>query len=210
MINFGKQAGVCLGILGMIALSLGGCTVTAPRLTPDVAVMNQEVHTDQLDHQFKVSVRPLVTTGVRSEDRQQFGVDLSAYFTAFYIEIENGLSHPVWVDATQIFLQYNDQQPVQTLSESEGVEYYRHGDGLRPVLTLIPKSRKLEKEELSKIRDLRLRSATLPPTSRHAGVVYFRKIQDRDCDGVILRMREIQIEEAGSSQEVHFSFRCGD
>lgn len=197
-----------VGILGMLLLGCGGCTVNAPLLTPSVSAIKDQANTEPLDHQLKISVRPVVTTGFRSEDRKQFGVDLSAYFTTFYIEVQNGLFRKVWIDPSQIYLQYNDLQPVQALSESESIEYYRHREQPQPVLTLIPKSRKVEKQEITKIRELSLHSATLPPAGRVAGVIYFNKIPDRHCEEVLLKITGIQIEGEDSSQGVQFSFSC--
>jgi hypothetical protein len=151
----------------------------------------------------------VVTTGFRSEDRQEFGVDLSAYFTAFYAEIQNGLSREVWVDASKIFLQISDQPPVQALSESESIEYYHRGDQERPVLVLVPKPRKMEKEEIAKVLELRLKSATLPPGSRQSGVVYFKKILDQQCEKVFLKITDVRLEGEESPRQFQFGFNCG-
>jgi hypothetical protein len=196
------------GVLGMLILGLGACAVTAPLLTPDPMLVNQGGEADSLGHQLKVSIRPVVTTGFRSEDRKQFGVDLSAYFTAFYVEIQNGLSREVWMDASKISLQVSDQPPVQALSESQSIEYYHRGDQTKPVLILVPKLRKMEKQEMAKILDLHLKSATLPPGSRHSGVVYFKKILDPQCEKVLLKMAEVQVEGEEAPRQFQFGFSC--
>lgn len=193
----------------MLILGFAGCAVTAPVLTPDPTMVTQGGDADTLAHQLKVSIRPLVTTGFRSEDRKQFGVDLSAYFTAFYVEIQNGLSREVWVDASRIFLQISDRPPVQALSESESIEYYHRGDQEQPVLILVPKPRKMEKQEVAKILDQHFKSATLPPGSRHSGVVYFKKILDQQCEKVFLKIGDVQVEGEETPRQFQFGFNCG-
>jgi hypothetical protein len=197
------------GVLGLLILGLEACAVTAPILTPDRIPAIQNGDTDPLGHQLKVSIRPVVTTGFRSEDRKEFGVDLSAYFTAFYVEIQNGLSREVWVDASKIFLQISDRPPVQTLSEPESIEYYHRGDEERPVLVLVPKPRKMEKQEVAKVLELRLKSATLPPGSRHRGVVYFKKILDGRCEKVFLKIADVRVEGEEAPHQFQFGFNCG-
>jgi hypothetical protein len=207
--NFKRTFTTPIGILGILVLGLGGCTTASPALTPDPSGMSHAGSTDPLAHQLKVSVRPVVTTGFRSEDRKQFGVDLSAYFTAFYVEVQNGLTREVFVDASKIFLQESNQPPLQTLNESESIEYYRQGDQPQPVLTIISKSRKLEKQEIAKIRDLRFKSAALPPGSQHRGVVYFKKILNRQCQGILFSMTGVQVEREEAPREFQFRFNCG-
>lgn len=198
-----------VAMAGMVLLGMGGCTTASPVLTPDPSQKDQRASLD-VPHQLRVSVRPVVTKGFRSEDREQFGIDLSAYFTAFYVEIQNGLSREVWMDAAQIFIEEADRPPLQALSESESVEYYRYGDQPRPVMILIPKRRKLEKQEIEKVRSLHFKSATLPPGSQHRGVVYFKKVSDQHCQGVWLRMDHIQVEGEDQPQQFRFRFNCGD
>ncbi len=207
--KFKRQVVRRVGVLGLFILGLEACAVTAPVLTPDPTLVTQGGDTDPLAHQLKVSIRPVVTTGFRSEDRKQLGVDLSAYFTAFYVEIQNGLSREVWVDASKIFLQISDQPPVQALSESESIEYYHRGDQERPVLILVPKPRKMEKQEIAKVLELHLKSATLPPGSRHSGVVYFKKILDQQCEKVFLKIENVQVEGEEAPRQFQFGFNCG-
>jgi hypothetical protein len=204
-----RQAVKRVGILGLLFLGLGACAGTAPVLTPDPTLATQGEDADLLGHQLRVSIRPVITTGFRSEDRKQFGVDLSAHFTAFYVEIQNGLSREVWVDASNIFLQISDQPPIQAFSESESIEYYHRGDRERPVLILVPKPRKMEKQEIAKIMEMRLKPATLPPGSRHSGLVYFKKIPDQQCEKVFLRIGDVQVEGETDPRQFQFGFNCG-
>lgn len=202
-----RKEAVLLVVLGILWIGLGGCAPSAPFLIPTSTAPDSSapaLHREQL----KISVRPVVTTGFRSQDRERFQVDLSAYFTAFHIEMQNGLPRPVRVDASRIFLKYNDQAQVPALGESESIEYYRHGDRSKPELTLVPKPRRMQKEEIAKIHELRFQSAIIPPGGRHAGVVYFKKIQDRDCKGVTLRMTEVEIQGEEDPYAVQFNFRC--
>lgn len=198
-----------VGVLGLFLLGLEACTVTAPVLTPDPMLAIQGGNADQSGHQLKVSIRPVVTSGFRSEDRKQFGVDLSAYFTAFYVEIQNGLSREVWVDASKFFLQLSNQPPVQALSESESIEYYHRGDQGQSVLILVPKPRRMEKQEIAKILELHFKSGVLPPGSRHSGVVYFRKILDPQCERVFLKIADVQVEREETPRQFQFGFNCG-
>jgi hypothetical protein len=207
--NFKRTLTYPIGILGILVLSLGGCTTAAPVLNPDPSRMSHDGSADLLAHQLKVSIRPVVTTGFRSEDRKQFGVDLSAYFTAFYVEVQNGLTREVFVDASKIFIQDANQPPLRALNETESIEYYRQGDQPQPVLTIVPKSWKLEKQEIAKIRDLHFKSATLPPGTQHRGVVYFKKILNHHCQGVLFSMTGVQVEGEEFPREFQFGFNCG-
>ncbi|GEM_PF-1719247 len=206
--KFKRQVVRRVWALGLLILGLEACSVPAPVLTPDPTLATQGEGTNPLSHQLKVSIRPVVTTGFRSEDLKQFGVDISAYFTAFYVEIQNGLSREVWVDSSKIFLQIPDRVPVQALSESESIEYYHRGDQEQPVLILVPKSRKMEKQDIAKILELHLKSATLPPGSQHSGVVYFKKILDQQCEKVFLKIADVQVEGEETPRQFQFGFNC--
>jgi hypothetical protein len=196
------------GFLAILFLSLGACASLNASLGPEREHVADQIQIAVEEPQLKIAVRQIMTSGFRAEDRQEFGVDLSAHFTAFYIDIHNDLKHQVTVNASEVYLQYDDHGPEQALSESESIKYYRFKDRPRPVVTLVPKPRKLEKKEIAKILNLRFRSAILPPGSHHAGVVYFRKIKGQTCNGASLKFEQIQIAGEEIPQRVQFNFRC--
>ena len=198
-----------LSMAGLLALGLGGCSTPAPVLTPDPSGTGHTEIANPQAQQLRVSVRSVVTTGFGSIDREQFGVDLSAYFTAFYIEIQNGLTQGVFVDASKIFIQIAGQTPLRALNDSESIEYYRRGDQPQPVVTIIPKLRKLEKQEISKIKELHFESSTFSPGDQGHGVVYFKKIQKSQCQEVLLSMTGIQVNGEEIPREFQFRFTCG-
>jgi hypothetical protein len=209
MKHFNKIWIQLFSITSLFMLGIEGCGTPAPVLTPDPSGGGRGEIVSPLEHQLRISIRPVVTTGFGSVDRKQLGIDLSAYFTAFYVEVQNGLTQEVFLDASKFFIQITGQTPLRALNDSESIEYYRQGDQPQPVVTLIPKSRKLEKREIAKIKELRFESATFPPGVQGHGLVYFKKIQKSQCQEVLLSLTGIQVSGEETPREFQFRFTCG-
>ncbi len=152
--------------LALSACVMAACASTTPLLAP-MEGAGRAPHPGS--EELKITVRPVMTEGFRSEDYEFFGVGLSSFFSAFYVEIHNGLPSLVQINASEVYLQYDGLEPQRALGEEESIQYYRFRGQPRPAVVLVPKSRRLEKQEIAGIKSHRLRSATIPPNASHSG-----------------------------------------
>lgn len=180
---------------------IAGCASVSPPLT----ATEGGPHSSDSEI-IQVIVKPIVTKGIGSEDERKWGVDLSAYFTAFEVRVINATSKEISFNPLQSYL-VDEGNRRGALDEKETVSYYTKGDG-EPVMTLIPKSKVKIEEEIDKIKRAHLGEGPILPGREKEGIVYFKKINRDDCQKVILELNGISVAETGEEKSFSFSFSC--
>jgi hypothetical protein len=192
-------------VLG-ISLVLTGCANPTPILYPSPS---SETVSPQTSHALTILLTPVDTSSFVSPARAQYGLDVSAYFTAFELQLINHSDHAVNFDSQQIYLIDAHGKSHPSLSEEEGIEYYRYGDaGPGGAVVLLSKPITLMRAEIQQIRRLHIRSATLLPGETHRGVVLFKKISGDQCRNIHVRIQGITFAETDSSRDVNIAFTC--
>lgn len=180
---------------------LGACAPLSPSLTP---VDNPS--TSDGPEIVQVVVKPVITSGIKSEDEQKWGVDLSAYFTAFEVRIINKTSEEITFEPTRARLVNESGQITQALDEKGTIRYYLNGDG-DPVVTLIPKSKAVIEEEKKRILQARIKDATITPGGQKEGLIFFKKVSPEHCQEIALEL-DVAVGESGERKEFSFPFSC--
>lgn len=187
----------------VLVLLLAACVPLSPPLTP------LEKHsTAEGPEIVQVVVKPVVTSGIKSEDEQKWGVDLSAYFTAFEVRIINKTNEEIIFEPTQARLVDERGQVVKALDEKGTIRYYMTGGG-DPVVTLIPKSKAIVEEETKRILQARLKSATIIPGEQKEGLIFFKKVSPEHCQEIVLEL-DVAVGESGERKEFSFPFSCAN
>jgi hypothetical protein len=187
-------------------MSLVGCAHPTPILYPSPAPKTVSIQTTRA---LTILLTPVETSGFTSPARERYGLDVSAYFTAFDLELINHSDQTVNFDSQQIYLIDAQGKRRPSLSEEEGIEYYRFGDpGPDGAVVLLSKPLTLMREEIQQIRQLHIRSATILPGENHRGVVLFKKISGEECHNLHVRIQGITFTETGMSKDVDLAFTC--
>ncbi len=188
---------VGLIILGVLAtMGPGACALRPPMVEPlpvTPAAVGQDV---------VVQVRPL-DTSLGSEDRRHYEVDLSAYFSAFLVTIENRTSHPLAIDLVSSTLQEGSAQPREVLTDEELVRTYRHGREDDGAIELVPKAPAVIKRELERIRAVRSGALTLTPGEQIERVLLFSPVA-AGCGQSVLTIRGMEIVDEPGGLEFRF------
>jgi len=136
-------------------------------------------------------------------------LDVSAYFTAFELQLLNQSNQPVDFKSQEIYLVHADGKRQQALTEEESIDYYRYGDlGPDGAIVLISKPLTTIRSEIEQIRQLRIRSATLLPGESNHGMVLFKKIGPDQCPSIHVQLQGITFTEAARSKNVDVAFTC--
>jgi len=184
-------------------LLLSACIPLSPPLTP------LEKHsTAEGPEIVQVIVKPIVTSGIKSEDEKKWGVDLSAYFTAFEVRIINKTNEEITFEPTRARLVNESGQAATALDEKGTIRYYMNGGG-DPVVTLIPKSKAIVEEETKKILQARLKGATISPGGQKEGLIFFKKVSPEHCREIVLEL-DVDAIESGERKEFSFPFSCAN
>lgn len=184
-------------------LLLGACAPLSPPLTSV-----DKPSTAEGPEIIQVIVKPVVTSGLKSEDEQKWGVDLSAYFTAFEVRIINKTNEEISFEPTRSRLVNEGGQMVQALDERGTIRYYMNGDG-DPVVTLIPKSKAIVEQEKRRILQARLKNETITPGGQKEGLIFFKKVSPERCQEIALEL-EVAVGESGERKEFSFPFSCAN
>jgi len=149
-----------------------------------------------------VQVRPL-DTSLGSEDRRHYEVDLSAYFSAFLVTIENRTSHSLVVDLASSTLQEGSAQPREVLTDDELVRTYRHRREGEGTIELVPKAPAVIKRELERIRAVRSGAVTLTPGEQIERILLFRPVA-AGCGQSLLTIRGMEVIDEPGGLEFRF------
>lgn len=182
---------------------LGACAHPSPVLSPldpPPAAEGPEI--------IQVIVKPVVTSGIKSEDEQKWGVDLSAYYTAFEVQILNKTNEEVIFEPTQARLVNGSGQVIPALDEKGTIRYYMNGGG-DTVLTLLPKSKAIIEEETKRILQARLKQAAIAPGGQKEGLIFFKKVSPEYCKEIKLEL-DVDVGESGERKEFSFPFSCAN
>lgn len=182
---------------------LGACAPLSPSLTP----MDQPP-TAEGPEIVQVIVKPVVTSGIKSEDEQKWGVDLSAYFTAFEVRIINRTNGEIIFEPARARLVNENGQILPALDEKGTIRYYMNGGG-DTVLTLIPKSKAIIEEETKRIRQARIKEETIAPGGQKEGLLFFKKVSPEHCNEIVLEL-DVAVGESGERKEFSFPFSCAN
>lgn len=181
----------------------GACAPLSPVLSPldpPPAADGPEI--------IQVIVKPVLTSGIKSEDEQKWGVDLSAYYTAFEVQIINKTNEEIVFEPSRSRLVNKTGQIIQALDEKGTIRYYRNG-GDDTVVTLLPKSKAIIEEETKRILKARMKNATITPGGKKEGLIFFKKVSPEHCKEIALEL-DVDVSESGERKEFSFPFSCAN
>jgi len=181
------------------------CASRAPYLNPTAP----ETDASPGSNQVVVEIKPVDTSGIRNPERERLDIDLSAYFTAFEVTVRNQTTHAVSVDGQDALLSDDDRKTYAVLSAEESMEYYRSKGASGELTFPILKSLAQAREEMDKIRGLRLKNVEIPSGGSENGMLLFRKVPPDKCHQVSLSLKGIRITGEDQNREFRFTFSCG-
>jgi len=165
----------------------------------------------QVSSALTVLLTPVDTSGFVSTAKDRYGLDVSAYFTAFELQLVNQSNQPVMFESQEIYLIDVHGKRQQALGEEESIDYYRYGDlGPDGAVVLLSKPVTTMRAEIEQIRRLHIRSTTLLPGETHRGMVLFKKIGRDQCHDIHIRIQGIIFTEVERSKDVDIAFTCED
>ena len=197
---------ILLDVTLIFILVLMGCANPTPILYPSPSSQNLPL---QVSRALTILLTPVDTSGFASPAKAQYGLDVSAYFTAFELQLINQSDQPVKFESQEIYLVDAHGKRQQALAEEESVDYYRYGDlGPDGAVVLLSKPVTIMRAEIEQIRRLHVRSATLLPGETHRGIVLFKKIRPDQCHDIHVRIEGIIFTEVERSKDVDVAFNC--
>ena len=187
-----------IGVVGLVS----GCTASSPYLIPEDVVGSESRSAIQ------VMVTPVVTSGIGSEQRARYGVDLSAYFTAFEVRVVNRSKSRLTFDP-RAFTMSLTGAVWHPFDEEESLAYYRRGtlqDGKS--IVLVEKPYATIRKEMDRIVSLRLKPGSVEPEQSAQGLIYFKKVSPEACGKITLDIRGVTVVSTGEGKNFRFSFSC--
>ncbi len=189
-------------ILLVLLFPLVSCTSFSPVMKP--SAKGPSAKTEEV---INVIIKPITTEGFASEDEKQWGVDLSAYFSAFEVALTNNTLREISFKPLESYLLIEGNGKLQALSEVATEEYYRVGDDPSRLI-LFPKSEKKMARELKRIKAARLTGGILQPEQQRKGILFFKKLKKERCNKVILQLEGIRVVKTGKKKALAFDFSC--
>ncbi len=189
----------------LLLLLQSSCASRAPYLNPTASGTDSSPGSNQVI----VEIKPVEPSGFRNTERERLGIDLSAYLTAVEVTIRNQTSQPVSVDVQDALLLDDDRKPYRVLSAEESLDYYRSKGTSNGVTFPILKSLALAREEMEKIRELRLKNGRIATSGFQNGMLLFPKIPQDKCRQVSLSLKGVRIAGEEQNREFQFTFSCG-
>jgi hypothetical protein len=193
-----------LWFLLAISLPVWACGTRAPYLNP----VTPGSDSSNGSNEVVVEIKPVDTSGFRNPEQERLGIDLSAYYTAFEVTFRNGTSRVVNLDSRDAVLLDDDQKTYTVLSVGESLDYYQSGGMPGEKTVVIPKSLAVGKDEMEKIRRLRLKSGEIPPGGTETGFLLFRKVPEDKCHQISLSLKGVRISGEDRNREFRFGFSC--
>ena len=184
--------------MGLLCAVLTGCVSAPSRLQ---AVIETPTATS---NQITAQVVPIDTSFPWSLDRKPWGFNLSAYFTAFELLIQNQTSETLSFDPSQTTLTDRRGRIYAPLNEKEGVQYYMNNVH-PPLLPWWPQSDARISEETQKIVTRRVVAQTLSAGQSMRGVLYFKRVHPSYCDKMVLAL---PVDIRNTERALTFSFSC--
>lgn len=181
----------------ILLLLLTACAPLSPPLSP-----LEKPPTSGESEIIQAIVKPVITSGINSEDEQKWGVDLSAYFTAFEVRIVNKTNEEITFDPARARLVNETGQITPALDEKGTLQYYTNGGG-DTVVTIIPKSRAIVEEETKRILRARIREGIIASGGQKEGLIFFKKVSPEHCKEIVL---ELDVAIRGTEERKGFSF----
>ncbi len=176
----------------------GGVPPLEPVVSNPPEAVSEAVH---------ASVTPIVTGGFRSPDRSRYGIDLSAYYTAFDVMIRNTTGKKATLDLGGSTLR-GENREYRLLVGEERIAYYRSAGLPGRPLVLVPKPVELARAEIDRIQSLKMPEGDLTPGEERRGVLLFEKIPQEECGQVRLALQDIRLEGDPDPKRIEFTFTC--
>ena len=193
-------------ILALFFLLPSACATRAPYLNP----IASEADSSTALNQVIVEIKPVETTGIRNPERERLGIDLSAYYTAFEVIIRNQTSRTVTVDGQAAHVLDDDRTSYTVLSVEESLDYYRSRGSSDETALVLPRPLSVIKEEMGKIRQVRLKSGEIPPGGSETGILLFRKMPPEKCRKISMSFKGVRISGENQNREFNFTFSCAE
>jgi hypothetical protein len=177
------------GRLSVVLLTLAALAACASR--PPV-FESVPVESSAGPHDVVVQIQP-IDTQLGSEDRRRYGVDFTAYFSAFRVRVENRTAHSLVADLSSSTLGPAGGPVSSVLTDEELVRLYRRGGMDEGAVELIAKAPTVVKREIEQIRAARMPSGPLDPGAALEGVLFFRPPAGPDCEPSVLTIQGIEM-----------------
>lgn len=142
-----------------------------------------------------------------SDDEKQWGFEISAYFSAFEVAVQNNTKEEIRFAPAQSYLLVGATEKFQALKEDAAIRYYKAGDDPSRFV-LIPKSKKRVEEEIKHIKAAWLTGGSILPNQQKKGLILFKKVKHDQCDRVTLNLEGITLAASGMRKPFSFSFSC--
>lgn len=189
-------------ILLVLFSAFVSCTSFSPAMKP--SAKGPSAKTEEV---INVIIKPITTEGFASEDEKQWGVDLSAYFSAFEVALTNNTLREISFEPLESYLVIEGNEKLHALDETAAERYYYEGDDPSRFV-FIPKSEKKIARELKRIKDARLTGGILQPEQQRKGILFFKKLKRERCNKVILQLDGIRVVKTGKKKTMAFDFSC--
>lgn len=124
------------------------------------------------DRDIRVEVRPL-DTRMGAEDRRRYGVDVSAYLSAFLVRVDNRTARSLAVDLQSSVLEDASGRTSPVLTDDALVRLYRRGGAPEHAIEIVAKAPSVVKRELAAIRAMRMAPAQVESGGMVEGVLFF-------------------------------------